>query len=51
MTEVQDYKMDGLGNDFIIIDRRKDKIKLSKEQIINITTKDQTMRLSRVVNF
>jgi diaminopimelate epimerase len=36
MTEIQAYKMDGLGNDFIIIDRRKDKIDLSKEQIINI---------------
>jgi diaminopimelate epimerase len=36
MTEIQAYKMDGLGNDFIIIDRRKNKIELSKEQIINI---------------
>ena len=36
MIEIQAYKMDGLGNDFIIIDRRKDKIDLSKQQIINI---------------
>ena len=36
MNEIQAYKMDGLGNDFIIIDRRKDKIDLSKQQIINI---------------
>ena len=36
MIEIQAYKMDGLGNDFIIIDRRKNKIDLSKQQIINI---------------
>ena len=30
------YKMDGLGNDFVIIDRRKDDVSLSKEQIIKI---------------
>ena len=36
MIEIQAYKMDGLGNDFIIIDRRKDKIDISKQQIINI---------------
>ena len=36
MIEIQAYKMDGLGNDFIIIDRRKDKIDLSKQQIVNI---------------
>ena len=36
MAEIKAYKMDGLGNDFVIIDRRKVKIDLSKEQIINI---------------
>ena len=36
MTKIQAYKMDGLGNDFIIIDRRKDKINLTEQQIINI---------------
>jgi len=35
MIEIQAYKMDGLGNDFIIIDRRKDKIDFSKQQIID----------------
>ena len=30
------YKMDGLGNDFIIIDQREKKITLSKDQIIKI---------------
>ena len=39
MIEIQAYKMDGLGNDFIIIDRRKDKIDLSKQQIINKSKK------------
>ena len=39
MIEIQAYKMDGLGNDFIIIDRRKEKIDISKQQIINISIK------------
>ena len=30
------FKMDGLGNDFVIIDRRKEDVSLSKEQIIKI---------------
>ena len=30
------YKMNGLGNDFVIIDQRKDKLDLSKEQVIKI---------------
>ena len=30
------FKMDGLGNDFVIIDRRKNNVNLSKEQIIQI---------------
>ena len=30
------FKMDGLGNDFVIIDNRTDEIKLSSEQIIKI---------------
>jgi len=34
--EFKAYKMDGLGNDFVIIDRRKSEISLSKEQIIKI---------------
>ena len=36
MATINAYKMDGLGNDFVIIDRRKNKINLSKEQIIKI---------------
>ena len=34
--EFKAYKMDGLGNDFVIVDRRKDDVSLSKEQIIKI---------------
>jgi diaminopimelate epimerase len=30
------YKMDGLGNDFVIIDQRDSTINLSKDQIIKI---------------
>ena len=34
--EIKAFKMDGLGNDFIIIDQRKEKISLSNDQIIKI---------------
>ncbi len=34
--ELQAYRMDGLGNDFIIIDRRKKKIDLTKDTILKI---------------
>ena len=34
--DIKAFKMDGLGNDFVIIDRRKNEINLSKEQIIKI---------------
>ena len=34
--EFKAYKMDGLGNDFIIIDQRIENISLSNDQIINI---------------
>ncbi len=33
---IKAFKMDGLGNNFVIIDRRKSEINLTKEQIINI---------------
>ena len=32
MTSINAYKMDGLGNDFVIIDRRKNSINLTKEK-------------------
>ena len=31
MNKLQAYKMDGLGNDFIIFDNRQNPISLSKE--------------------
>ena len=34
--DIKAFKMDGLGNDFVIIDNRKKIIKLTKEQIIKI---------------
>ncbi len=34
--EFKAFKMDGLGNDFIIIDRRKNSINLTKEKIIEL---------------
>mgnify|MGYP001163922956 CR=1 FL=1 len=40
MPEINAFRMDGLGNDFIIIDRRKKEINLSKEQIIKISDRN-----------
>ena len=34
--DIKAFKMDGLGNDFIIIDQRKEAIKLSNDQILKI---------------
>ena len=34
--EFKAFKMDGLGNDFIIIDQRSKNIKLSNDQIVKI---------------
>ena len=34
--EFKAFKMDGLGNDFVIIDQRKNKIELNKDQILKI---------------
>ena len=36
MSKIRAYKMDGLGNDFVIIDRRKNSINLTKEKIIKL---------------
>ena len=37
MNNLEAYKMDGLGNDFIIFDRRKISISLTKDQIVKIS--------------
>ena len=34
MTIINAFRMDGLGNKFIIVDRRKNSINISKEKII-----------------
>jgi len=35
------FKMDGLGNDFLIIDRRKNHVSLNKEKIIELGRRDK----------
>ena len=40
MKNIEAYKMDGLGNDFVIFDRRKKSISLTKDQIIKIAKRD-----------
>ena len=40
MNILEAYKMDGLGNDFIIFDRRKISISLTKDQIIKISDRN-----------
>ena len=37
MINLEAYKMDGLGNDFIIFDKRKTSITLAKNQIVKIS--------------
>jgi len=39
MNNLEAYKMDGLGNDFIIFDNRKKSISLTKSQIIKISNR------------
>tara|TARA_Y100000590_G_C15461464_1_gene916632 strand:+ start:31 stop:858 length:828 start_codon:yes stop_codon:yes gene_type:complete len=39
MNKLDAYKMDGLGNDFIIFDGRKKSISLTKEQIVKISNR------------
>ena len=36
MATINAYKMDGLGNDFIIIDRKENHTELSKDKIIEL---------------
>jgi len=39
MNKLDAYKIDGLGNDFIIFDKRKKSISLTKDQIIKISSR------------
>ena len=40
MNKLEAYKMDGLGNDFIIFDKREKPIVLTKEQIIKVSDRN-----------
>ena len=40
MNNLEAYKMDGLGNDFIIFDKRKKSISLTTDQIIKISNRN-----------
>ena len=40
MNNLEAYKMDGLGNDFIIFDNREKSISLTKDQIIKISNRN-----------
>ena len=40
MNKLEAYKMDGLGNDFVIFDRRKKSISLTKDRIIQIANRN-----------
>ena len=49
------YKMDGLGNDFVIFDNRDNSIKLNKDQIIKISDRnfigcDQLIIINSIYN-
>ena len=38
--DIKAFKMDGLGNDFVIIDQRNENVKFSKDQIIKISNRN-----------
>jgi len=40
MNNLEAYKMDGLGNDFVIFDNRKKSISLTKNQIVKISNRN-----------
>ena len=39
MATINAYRMDGLGNNFLIIDQRKDCLEINKEKIVNLASK------------
>ena len=39
MALINAYRMDGLGNIFVIIDRRKNALEISKDNIVGIANK------------
>ncbi len=51
MALIDAYKMDGLGNNFLIIDRRQNSLEISKEKIVSLANKkisfDQLITLEK----
>ena len=41
MNNLEAYKMDGLGNDFIIFDKRKKSIAITADQIVKISDRNK----------
>ena len=39
MALINAYRMDGLGNNFVIIDRRKGSLEITKDKIVNLANK------------
>ena len=39
MTVINAFRMNGLGNDFVIVDRRKNTINISKDKIIELSNR------------
>ena len=37
MALINAYRMDGLGNNFVIIDRRKNALEISKDKIVSLS--------------
>ena len=53
--DIKAFKMDGLGNDFVIIDQRTKNIEFSKKQIIKICDRnfigcDQLIIIKKIEN-
>ncbi len=44
--DIKAFKMDGLGNNFVIIDRRKNPISINKEKIIELGKRDSTILIN-----
>ena len=40
MANINAYKMDGLGNNFLIIDKRINKVEINKDKIISIANEN-----------
>tara|TARA_Y100001933_G_scaffold237336_1_gene260123 strand:- start:1671 stop:2498 length:828 start_codon:yes stop_codon:yes gene_type:complete len=50
MREFKFIKMNGLGNDFVIIDQRKNTISLSKKDIVSVCDRDDGVGCDQLIN-